>query len=361
MLVIALDEVRLRHARHLLRRSRGLALLALEKDAAWATASHRVWTLPFSSTALDLLSGLSYITPGGALPAEPPLSRPLPPNDLAAPDSGFDVPDHLLPAVLKPVQKRTLDILFDWPWIAAKELGGLLGVSAQRTSQLTIPIVSARLARRVEMGGHERFALTDWGLAVLARRDRTSVGRLRKQWSVEFTNTDTPVTWRKVAGSRSRLLARNMEHTEALHGFLARISRQAKPSGYRVVQLDPPHRAARHFRHNYKLRSVHPDAFGILRKDKKTMPFFLEWERRAVRPGTMAARLASYLRYYSAYDPVDDHGAQPIVLIVFDDPLVEANFLAISLRATPRTRVRVPLWVSDREALEKAASLAQPG
>ena len=86
-------------------------------------------------------------------------------------------------------------------------------------------------------------------------------------------------------------------------------------------------------------------------------PFFLEWERRVVRPGTMAARLAPYLRYYSTDEPVDDHGAEPVVLIVFDDPLVEARFLGVARFEMARRRVKVPLWVSYREALEKVGPL----
>ena len=279
------------------------------------------------------------------------------PNDLPVLDDGFNVPDHLLPAVLKPAEKRTLDILADWPWITFRNLVGLLGVSAARTSQLTTPLVGAKLACRVEVGGTERMALTDWGLALLARRDRTSVGRLRNQWSVEPVNDSAPRTWRNVSGTRGRLLARNIEHTEAVHRFLAQLVRQAKPSGYQVAQLEPPHRATRHFWHNHKLRSIHPDAFGILRKGQATWPFFLEWERRAVRPGTMAARLAPYLRYYSSRQPTDDHGTQPMVLIVFDDPLVEANFLGVARREMARTRVKVPLWVSYTAALEKVGPL----
>ena len=63
----------------------------------------------------------------------------------------------LLPGVIKPAFKRTMDILFDWPWITAKNLGALLGVSAQRTSQITVPLVSADLVRRVKVGGRERL------------------------------------------------------------------------------------------------------------------------------------------------------------------------------------------------------------
>ena len=67
------------------------------------------------------------------------------------------------------------------------------------------------------------------------------------------------------------------------------------------------------------MRSVNPDAFGVLRRGDETWPFFLEWERRAVRPSTMSQRLAPYLRYFSSHRPTDDHGVCPSVLVVFDD------------------------------------------
>ena len=41
----------------------------------------------------------------------------------------------------------------------------------------------------------------------------------------------------------------------------------------------------------------------------------------------MAARLALYLRYCSSQRPLHDLGAWPLLLIVFDDVPVEANFL----------------------------------
>ena len=58
-------------------------------------------------------------------------------------------------------------------------------------------------------------------------------------------------------------------------------------------------RASRHFRHDDRMRAVNPDAFGVLRKGGTEWAFFLEWERRAVRPSTMSDRLAPYLRYYT--------------------------------------------------------------
>ena len=125
------------------------------------------------------------------------------------------------------------------------------------------------------------------------------------------------------------------------------------------MQLDPPRRASRYFRHDGKLRSVHPDAFGIVRRGENSWPFFLEWERRAVRPATMAARVAPYLRYYATPRPTDDHGAQPLVLVVFDDDIALTHFLAVAAREMERARVRVPLLASHRKLVESAGPLGR--
>ena len=357
LLVIVPDAVRLRHTRRLLQKAPGLVLMALEEHIAYPSTQNPDWRTPSGGSNLALGDALSYVRPGGGVPAEEPLARPRVPRDLALPKTGLDLPDHMLPALLKPAEKRVMDILADWPWVTTKDLGALLGVSRMRVSQLLNRLVEGKLVSRVAAGKRHYLALTDWGLAVLARRDRTAVGRLRKQWSAEPSRSGDPVDWRNIAGRRSGQLARNMEHTEAVHWFISQVAVQAREQGFRVVQFDPPHRASRHFWHQGKLRSVHPDAFGILRKDGKNTPFFLEWERRAVRPGTMADRLAPYIRYYSSHDPVDDHGAQPLVLMVFDDPLVEARFLGVARSELAMTRVDVPLWVSHREALREHGPL----
>ena len=194
------------------------------------------------------------------------------------------------------------------------------------------------IARPPGAGG--RLALTDEGLALLARRDRTSVGAARKRWSVSPRNASSATDWRNVSGSRSRQVLRNIDHTAAVHAFIAALAHQSHALGWETVQLDPPHRASRHFRHRGGPRSVHPDAFGLLRRGSVSWAFFLEWERRAVRPGTMTVRLAPYLRYYSTPRPTDDDG------------LAADHFLMLAEEEMKRARVQVPLWVSHRAALE---------
>ena len=107
------------------------------------------------------------------------------------------------------------------------------------------------------------------------------------------------------------------------------------------------------------MRAVNPDAFGVPRKGENAWPFFLEWERRAVRPSTMSDRLAPYLRYYSSHRPTDDHGARPSVLVVFDDEIAQTHFLRVAREETHEARINLPLWVSHREAVDALGPLGR--
>ena len=141
------------------------AFLALEGDAAASSLDARVWRTASGSPWLSLREVLSHVPPGGAWPAEDPLARVTVPRDLRQPEPGAG-PAWLLPSRLSPAEKRVLDLLSDWPWIAPAHLGGLLGVSAGRVSQLTGALEDAGLAARVS----GRLAAGDRGLALLARR-----------------------------------------------------------------------------------------------------------------------------------------------------------------------------------------------
>jgi len=353
VLMLLPDEVRLRQARRLAAAMPGPVFLALESDAASAGAGAAVWRTPSGPAPLDLATALNHTGPPGSWPLRRPPQRAVLPDALQ-PDA-----DCLLPSLLKPVEKRAVDLLADWPWLEPQHLGTLLGVKRTRLSQVTRRLAELDLLVDVAMDGHRRLALSDRGLVMLARRDRTSVGDARKRWSAMPLDADAPLDWRNVAGARTRQLLRNVEHTAAVHAFIAALARQARSRSREVVQLDPPRRASRYFRHQGKLRSVHPDAFGIVRRGENSWPFFLEWERRAVRPATMAARVAPYLRYYATPRPTDDHGAQPLVLVVFDDDIALTHFLAVAAKEMERARVRVPLLASHRRLVESVGPLGR--
>lgn len=345
ILVLVSDEVRLRHAGRLLRNPPSPAFLALEREAVRAGPDDPIWRTPAVDGPLSLRAALDRMSASGSLPAERPLARVRPPWDLEVPPPGRDLPDDLLPALLRPAEKRVLDLLSDWPWIAPAHLQGLLGVSRSRLLRILATLGDFGLANRVPAAGG-RLVLTERGLAFLARRDRASVGTVRRRWSASPLDAGGDGDWRAVRGRNVRQLLRHLDHTSSVHAFLSALARQARAGGWEVVQLDPPHRASRFFRHHHVLRSVHPDAFGLLRRGTHTWPFFLEWERRAVRPTTMAARLAPYLRYYATGRSSDDQGDRPQVLVVLRDELAATHFLRVAKAEMDRAGVEVPLWAS---------------
>ena len=357
VLMLMPDEVRLRQAPRPLTGSHVSAVLALERDAAWAGPSEPVWRLPSVAAALDLRYLLSsYVERGGSVPREPEPMMATLPEDVVPGSPGRRTPDWLLPALMKPAEKRLLDLISDWPGVAPDHARGLLGVSRARLYETMAHLSEAGLVGRVAIEGR-RLALTDRGLAMLARRDRASVGAARKRWSVESVNPGLPLTWRNVSGRRTRQLLRNVEHTAAVHAFMSALAKQARSLGWELAQLAPPFRASRYFRYAGGLRSVNPDAFGLLRRNDMPWPFFLEWERRAVRPSTMSERLAPYLRYYSSHRPTDDHGAEPVVLVVFHEELTATHFLRVAGEGMDRAGVEVPLLVSHRELVEREGPL----
>ena len=353
LLMLLPDEVRLRQARRLATALTVPVFLALEGDAAAAGAGAAVWRTPSAPALLDLQTALAHTD----LPRPWPLRKP--PQRAALPVTLDPNADCLLPSLLKPVEKRAVDLLSDWPWLSPRHLGMILGVKRSRLSQVTKRLTEIGLVMDVAVDGQRRLALSDRALVMLARRDRTSVGDARKRWSAMLLDADTILDWRNVAGTRTRQLLRNVEHTAAVHAFIAALARQARSRSREIVQLDPPLWASRYFRRQGVLRSVHPDAFGVLRRGDATWPFFLEWERRAVRPVTMAARLAPYLCYYSTPRPTDDHGVQPLVMVVFDDPIAVTHFLRVAEREMARAGVSIPLLVSHRELVERAGPLGR--
>ena len=348
VLLLAPDETRLRHARRLLATAPFPVLVALEREAVGAGAGDAVWRPASVRGALGLREALAYTARGAVLPAERVPARATLPPDL---DSAAGTPGWLLPARLGPAEKRTLDLIGDWPWIAPRDLAALLGCSRARASRLIVSLEALGLVARVPAAGG-RLAATDRGLAVLARRDRTAVGLARSRWSPAPLDSGASGGWREVRGRNSRQLLRHLAHTAAVHGFVAALSEQARVEGWEVAQLDPPRRASRYFRHGGRVRSVHPDAFGVLRRTGDPWAFFLEWERRAVRPSTMAARLAPYLRYYASRRPTDDHGVRPAVLVVLRDEITADHFLRVARREMDRLRVKLPLWVSHEALLD---------
>lgn len=351
--VLAPDETRLRHLRRLARGLPFSCYLAVERHALAASADDAVWVSRAGGPTLSLRDALSFVRAQGEWTRERTPARRSAPRRL---DLDADH-DWLLPARLKPAEKRSLDLIADWPWLAQDHLEGLLGVGRRRVSQLTRSLEDQGLVAAPRVERRRRLVLSERALTALAHRDRASPTEARRRWSAGADGPAAETGWREVPGRRARQLLRHIGHTESVHGFAAALSAQAHDLEVELVQLDPPHRASRYFRLDGRLRSIQPDAFVMLHAGGERLPLFLEWERRAIRPKTMRARLAPYLRYFRTRRPVDDHGAQPRLLLVFDDPLAATQFLRVARSEMERTRITVPLFVSDRELVRRRGPL----
>ena len=352
-LVLVPDETRLRHLRRLARGLPFSCYLAVERHAMSASAYDAVWVSRAGGPTLSLRSAISFVRAQGEWTRERTPARRSTPRPF---DANAEH-DWLLPGRLKPAEKRSLDLIADWPWLAPEHLEGLMGVGRRRVSQLTRSLESLGLVAMPSIERRRRLVLTDRALTVLAHRDRASPAEARRRWSAGGDGSAAEMDWREVPGRRARQLLRHIGHTESVHGFAAALSAQARSLEVELAQLDPPHRASRYFRLEGRLRSIQPDAFVMLHAGGERLPLFLEWERRAIRPKTMRARLAPYLRYFSTRRPTDDHGAQPRLLVVFDDPLAATQFLRVARSELDRTRVPVPLFVSDSELVRRQGPL----
>ncbi len=344
LMLLVSDEIRMRYAIRLLSRQRIPAFVATEEALISVEADDAVWHTPATEATLDIASIVDRTPRGGRVPTEPPLSRVTMPEEQTFATDLSDIPHYALPAILRPSDKHVLDMIADWPCIGIENLRTLLDLHPTWLSQILGRLRDGGLVNRFYASGI-RLAVTDRGLALLARRDRASVGTARRRWSISESGDELSRGWDAVRGRRSRQLLRHLGHTDAVHSYLASMTASARRQGWEIVQVDPPHRASRYFMHEGGQRSIHPDAFLMLRRGDETKAFLLEYERRAVRPSTMRERLAPYLRYYSSKRPLDDHGVLPQILIVLEDEIAVSRFNRVAEQETRATGVSLPLVV----------------
>ncbi|MYD36220.1 MAG: hypothetical protein F4X20_04220 [Dehalococcoidia bacterium] len=347
LLFVAPDEIQLRTMRRTLARIRVPVFIGPENDVATALVDDAVWRGSRDNTRFDMQSIVGRHAGQGSVLAERIASRASLTVPLRAASALAAIPSHLLPSALTPADKRALELIADWPGITATNLRALLGLKPPLFSQITGRLKQADLLHTTSLNGR-RLVLSDRALGMLARGDRSSVALARRRWGAGDAADAVTVDWRAVPGRRLRQLLRHITHTDAVHSYLASTITTARNEGWQLVQLDPPHRAARHFRHENVQKSVHPDAFLMLGRGDDIRAFFLEYERRAVRPSTMRRRLAPYLRYYSTTHPLDDHGVVPTLIVVVEDPMIVPHFRRVAHEEVRRAGVHVPLSIWSR-------------
>ena len=255
-------------------------------------------------------------------------------------------------------EKEALDLLAAWPLCTTDQLAGLMGgVTRRRANQVLSSLSQQSLVRSdacpLPRHGGQRHVLTNDGLTYLARRDRAALRMILGRWSARKRRPRNGKV-RAYAGSALRTIASQMEHHDALTGFAAALTAEAARSqDYGVLDLLPTSRSSIGYRYDWTTYVVHPDASFTLDLRDGYRYCLLEFERRAITPKRVRARLENYRRYFASGWPVRDHGGQlPLVLFVFQTPDAEDAFLRVAARFN-----RVPLFSSNLQTLTERGVL----
>ena len=251
---------------------------------------------------------------------------------------------------LTAAEKQALDLLGSWPLCTKKQLAGLMGgVTRRRANQ----VLRSLTKRSLVWSEGKRHVLTDDGLRYLARRDRASVNMVLRRWSArrdERENGDAAT----YHGSSLRTMATQMDHHDAVTGFAAALTAEAARSeAYEVFDLQPTSRSTIGYKHNDTNYVLHPDAAFILGRWGYTRDCLLEFERRAITPKRIRAKLLSYRRYYlSGWSDRDHGGYEPLVLFVFENHKSERAFLRVAAGINTS-----PLLTSNNELINRRGVL----
>ena len=275
----------------------------------------------------------------------------------------------LLATQLTMPARRLLDAIYDWPLTSAAHLKMLLEMTESMMKKTRAQLVRLGLVYQVRVGGTPkqrrrngtRLCLSADGLRYIARRDRRRVSELLGRWSItphDAGDERLDVLHYRLDGSKLRVLARELRHTDGVSGFVGTLADSCRGSAdWRLLQALPPHRWERWFRYDTGWRSIRPDATVEVAHRGWRLPFLLEYEERARNPAPMAAKLLRYRRYFNSADTrTDFDGRRPAALFVFADEATASRFCALAARTL---RNSLPLLVSSVDALGETGPLGR--
>ena len=242
----------------------------------------------------------------------------------SVPDPSEQVKDSLAVQLTR-AEKDTLDLLAAWPLCSTDQLAGLMGgVTRRRTNQ----VLQSLTGRSLVYSENQRHVLRDEGLRYLAHRDRSAVRIALGRWSARWRRRrrgKAPV----YAGTALRSLDSQLEHQDAINTVAATLSTEvARSKDHFLLELLPTSRSSIGYRYQGDDYVIHPDATFWMSYQGDWRPYFLEFERRAVTPRRVRARLKNYPRYFaSGWADLDHAGQLPLVLFVFETHDAEESFL----------------------------------
>lgn len=262
-------------------------------------------------------------------------------------------------------QKFVLDTLVDLAMIPHDDLAVFLGrddsdrLSSGRMSDIMNELVHEHgLVRKIGGRGTTLYALDTTGIAYTRDRDRITSTDANNLLSLELIReTDASVVTGGVQTYRYRgsvpyRWSRETEHTRGVYWLLSRLRRG-------VVALSPfmefewflpMHRTRR----DWEDGGIEPDAiveclYRTPEGRTVRVPIMVEYERRDIHPGRSSRRLKRYAQYFGSGQALTDHGAAPLLLVVFDNERGERQFL----QAATKIEADLPLFTANMKLLSQ--------
>ena len=331
-----------------------------QKSLVWQLCGADAYLLPVeidpSISLASIVTGMENMLQASELYQKTTGYSPPNPDDLypsfrraAMPEPSQQL-NSSLAVQMSAAEKLALDLLASWPLCTKEQLAELMGgVTRRRVNQILCSLTKHSLVK----AEGKRHVLTDDGLRHLARRDRASVSMVLGRWSARRRQSDgsgTPT----FHGTSLRTIASQMDHHNAVTSFAAKVTAEAARSdAYEVFDMQPTSRSTIGYTYNDTNYVVHPDAAFMLGRWGYTRHCLLEFERRAITPKRIRARLTNYRRYFRSGWPHRDHGGyNPLVLFVFETSRSEDAFRRIAATADCP-----PLLTSNNELINERGVL----
>ena len=165
--------------------------------------------------------------------------------------SGADSLDLLATELTMP-GRRLLDAIYDWPLATAKHLSMLLHMKESMMTKTRAHLVKRGLVRQVRIGGTPelrrcngtRLCLSADGLRYIVRHDRRRFSELLGHWSIapdEAGDERLEILHYRMEGSKLRVLARELRHTDGVSYFVGSLAVACRNSAeWRLHQALPP-------------------------------------------------------------------------------------------------------------------------
>lgn len=265
-------------------------------------------------------------------------------------------------------------LVSDWPLLQEELARDLLNVGERRFAVIKKEVISSGIVASLKFPSvkrgswtvtpaSRRMTLTNDGLRQLAWRDRVRLSELLKGWRVfkDVNGNERPrVNGYRLEGSKLRVLARELKHTDSVHEIIHAIHDDLTAGELdKIEELLPPHRWERWFYYNRRRHGIRPDATVLVKCNGRKHAWLIEFEQRAVSPKRMAEKMQRYIRYFGSLDTTQDFEVAPAALIVFADRGSAARFAVTARRNSARARFgrnpRLRLLVSSLEDIRERA------